>query len=88
MSRRQRERAMRRAARRLKGNRPLVRAAGGDGYDEYHFTPTGRAMLQSIRDKVAAGVPVDQLGEHERLMLEIADMTPPKVEGIRGTRYV
>jgi len=82
MSKRQRERAMRRAAMRPKGN---SRPAGSEGYcDEYQLTAKGRAALQNIRDRVAAGVPVDQLGGHERVLLALASIMASEMVGQGG----
>lgn len=70
MSTKQRERATRRAAARLKGNAP---PATGDVYGEFVLTPKGRAMLRAIRDKVERGVSFNQLGDLERTLLALAD---------------
>lgn len=70
MSTKQRERATRRQAARVKGTMP---PATGGVYDDMALTPKGRAMLRAIRDKVKGGVPVNQLGDLERTLLAFAD---------------
>ncbi len=75
MSTRQRARAERRKAARARGNRtpsPMRGGAdAGQGYEAMELTPTGEALLAGIVDKAKRGVPIEQLGDTERVLLAI-----------------
>ncbi len=72
MSMKQRERALRRAAARPRGNMPPIGSGGGEGYDEIVITRKGRALVRAVMGKIERGVPVEQLSEQERVLLALA----------------